>query len=498
MSTVEVPTEAARRGPTPPAWLTVDLLAKVGFALLCVAALVLFFAVKTLPEYDSLYSLIWGRELLSGQELSFEAYRAPTEHPLWVAVGAVLSLFGTVGDRVMVLVNLGALVAMIAGTFRLGRVSFGAAVGFVAALLLATRLNFEFVALRGFLDVPYVACIVWAAALEVQSPRRGGVVWVLLAVAGLLRPEAWLLAGLYVIWCGWTADWGTRLKYVGYALIAPLLWAGVDLAVTGNPASSLTGTSADAEAFGRDIAASEAPSTTLRFLSKLTRAPVLILALIGAVVAWRLVGRRALIPGALFAIGVIVYLGLIVGGFSAIDRYLYVAAVVAMIFAAAAIAGWTLLGGRGGRALAIGWGVAGAIALIVALAYTGDQYTPGYIDRFVQVRYDTRPELEKLLADPAVKRGRECGPISVPNHKLIPELRWILDVGPDDVIARSDPDSASRARRGVAIVITDESVSKNPNFDPFIIKSDSKRIVEAPPGFRQVAATDDFAAFVRC
>ncbi|MCW3024357.1 MAG: hypothetical protein JWR30_3679, partial [Conexibacter sp.] len=31
-------------------------------------------------------------------------------------------------------------------------------------------------------------------------PRRGGIVWVLLACAGLLRPEAWLLIGLYFLW----------------------------------------------------------------------------------------------------------------------------------------------------------------------------------------------------------------------------------------------------------------------------------------------------------
>ena len=39
------------------------------------------------------------------------------------------------------------------------------------------------------------------AALEAERPRRGTVVFALLACAGLMRPEAWLLSGLYWLWC---------------------------------------------------------------------------------------------------------------------------------------------------------------------------------------------------------------------------------------------------------------------------------------------------------
>jgi hypothetical protein len=37
-----------------------------------------------------------------------------------------------------------------------------------------------------------VAFVVWAAVLEARRPRRGTAVLVLLGLAGLLRPEAWL------------------------------------------------------------------------------------------------------------------------------------------------------------------------------------------------------------------------------------------------------------------------------------------------------------------
>jgi hypothetical protein len=38
------------------------------------------------------------------------------------------------------------------------------------------------------------------AALVAEKPRRGGLVSALLAAAGLLRPEAWLLSGTYALW----------------------------------------------------------------------------------------------------------------------------------------------------------------------------------------------------------------------------------------------------------------------------------------------------------
>ena len=68
-----------QRDPQPSAWPRVLL------ALLALATLVGFFLYPTYPNYDSLYSLIWGKEILHGHLPSFEVYRAPTEHPLAIA-----------------------------------------------------------------------------------------------------------------------------------------------------------------------------------------------------------------------------------------------------------------------------------------------------------------------------------------------------------------------------------------------------------------------------
>ena len=74
--------------------LPADTVALWAFVLLAVIAVIGFFVRVTYPNYDSYYSLLWGREILHLHLPSFDAYRAPTEHPLAVAFGAVLSIFG--------------------------------------------------------------------------------------------------------------------------------------------------------------------------------------------------------------------------------------------------------------------------------------------------------------------------------------------------------------------------------------------------------------------
>ena len=166
------------------------------------AGLAIFLAYPTYPAYDTLYSLLWAQELLDGTRPGFDTYRAPTEHPLLLPIGLVLAPFGEVGARMFIALCLAGMIALVAAMYRLGRLAAGTVGGFVAAGLLLTRFNFGLLASKGYLDVPYCAFVAWAMALEAERPRRGGAVWWLLGVAGLLRPEAWLLAGLYGLWLG--------------------------------------------------------------------------------------------------------------------------------------------------------------------------------------------------------------------------------------------------------------------------------------------------------
>ena len=132
--------------------------------------------IPTYPTYDSFYALLWGRDLLHLHLPDFRVYRGPTEHPLAIAFGMVCSIFGQGGARLMVLGSIASFVAVVAGIYRLGRLCFGPVVGLVAALLVLSRFFVENLAAQGYLDISYVALIVWAVVLEVQRPRRGTLV----------------------------------------------------------------------------------------------------------------------------------------------------------------------------------------------------------------------------------------------------------------------------------------------------------------------------------
>src|SRR5437764_6095616 len=198
--------------------------APIGLAVMCVAALIGYFAFPTYPTYASFYALLWGRDLLHFHLPDFRVYRGPTEHPLAIAFGAFCSIFGDGGARLMVLGSIASFVAAVAGLYRLGRLCFGPVVGVIAALLLLSRFFVENLAAQGYLDISYIALIVWAIALEVQRPRRGGAVLVLLALAGLLRPDRWVLSGAYWLWCLPGTSNRTRLLRAAIVASAPLIW----------------------------------------------------------------------------------------------------------------------------------------------------------------------------------------------------------------------------------------------------------------------------------
>jgi hypothetical protein len=449
----------------------------------------------THPSYDPLYSLIWGAELANLERPSFDAYRAPTPHPLTIALGAILSPLGEAAERALLLLNIAAFVGLVAGIYRLGRVVLTPLAGWAAALLLLSRLDYAYFTARGYVDIPYLALVIWAAALAAERGRPTRIVWVLLILAGLLRPEGWPLLALCAVWAGWRAPWSRRLRLAALAAVAPVLWALVDLAVTGNPLWSLTYTAGSAADLGHDVTPAEIPFTVLKFLAQLTKPPIFLAAVVGIVLAAVMVRRRMAVPAALLAAGVATYVGITLLGLSAISRYLAVSALGLLLFAALAFTGWQLLpeGSRGRRAWALG---GGAIALAGAL-FTALTLSPSYVDSQLSLRLDARDQLASVLAAPGVVSALRCGPVSVPNHKAIPDVRWLLDRGPESVLARSDRRTASRTGRGVAIFPAGEILT-DPTYDPFQVRTDPRSIQAVPAGFRPVARTRLWAAYARC
>jgi len=464
---------------------------RLAFAALCLGAVVAFLVYPTYPNYDSYYSLLWGRELLDGQLPVYETYRGPTPHPLTNAIGALLSLFGHGAERLWILLCVGSFVALAAGVYRLAREAFTPLVGLAAALLLITRFDFPFYAARGYLDIGYMALVVWAAVLEARRPRRGTSVLLLLAAAGMLRPEAWVMAGLYWLWVSWRASWADRVRYAALAAIGPLVWAATDFVVTGDPAYSLTYTSNFAEELGRTKSGSDLLPAIWTFLVKLDKFPVLVGGIAGLAAAFVLVPRRIGAPFALLAVGIGTFLLVGLGGFSVIDRYLLVASLMVMGFCAVALAGWTMLAPSRLRTV---WAVAAAGLAVYGVVFSATRVNVTRLDNELSFRGAAHEALHGVLRDPAVRRGMACGPITVPSHKLVPDVRWILDRDEGEVLARSDP-AGRRVSGGVAILVH----GRQALFKHALVEETDDTAINLPPaGYRRVAVSDYYAAYVRC
>ncbi len=442
--------------------------AKLAFALLCVLALIGYFAFPTYPTYDSFYALLWGRDLLHLHLPDFEVYRGPTEHPLAIAFGVLCSLFGQGGARLMVFGSIASFVALVAGVYRLTRLCFGPVVGMFAALLMLSRFFEENLAAQGYLDISYIALLVWAVAFEVEKPRRGTLVFLILAAAGLLRPDAWVLSGVYWLWCAWPAGSATdrisngkRLRYLGLAAIAPLIWVGADAIVTGNPLYSLHSTAGLAQELGRTQGFSSVVTSVWTYSVRIDKLPVVLGGLIGIPIAVWLAPRRVLVPLAVLVLLVFVFVAEGAAGASVIDRYLMGAATVLLLFCAVAIGGWAML--EPGSWLRRAWMVAAAALVLFGAVLAATTLSLSSLRTTLAYHEDFHKGLAVALADPAVKAElRRCPLVSLPDNKLIPDARWILDsTGQRNIVARSQaradadkgaPELESRIRAGSVAV----------------------------------------------
>jgi hypothetical protein len=478
--------------------------AAIALAALCVGALIGFFALPTYPTYDSFYALLWGRDLLHLHLPDLRVYRGPTEHPLAIAFGVLCSIFGQGGARLMVLGSIGSFVAVVAGVYRLGRLCFGPVVGVLAGLLVLSRFFVENLAAQGYLDISYIALIVWAIVLEVERPRRGTPVFLTLAAAGLLRPDAWVLSGVYWLWCCWRAEPRRRLFYLALAAIAPLVWVAMDTVVTGHPFYSLSSTAGLAQELERTQGLSSVVASVWSYGVRIDKLPVIIGGLIGLPLAVWLAPRRVLTPLAALVLLLCVYVAEGAVGASVVDRYMMGAAVVLLLFCAVAIGGWAMLEPRstlrrvwmGGAAALI---VFGAISVVTTLSLSNLRTTLAYHEDFHE-------GLVAALASGRVKAALErCPLLSLPNNKLIPDARWILNtVGQHNIVARSQAraDGAKgahaleeRLRRGsVAVFPLGSAVF----FEAIVDVGDDARDQVPEAGFRRIYTSRYYAVYANC
>ena len=467
-------------------------------ALCALAALGLFLLRPTYPNYDSYYTLLWGEQLASGRLPDYDVLRTPTPHPLATVVAALLSPLGQAADRVLVLLSLASYLALLALLFRFTQLLLGTLVALVAALVLLTRTDLHFFALRAMVDVQFLALVFGAAVLELRRPRRGLPVLVLLLLAGLLRPEAWVLSGVYVLWLFPAVGWRSLVRHGALVALAPGLWFLSDWLVTGNPLYSLTSTREVAGQFQRQRSVPEAVALIPDFIGGSEKVVNVVAGGLGGLLALWLLRARAALPLALGVLGTAVFLAIAAVGLSVIPRYLVIPSLILSLCVGVALSGWTAVPRGRARGLALV-----LAALTVALmawrapSYFKDVQKLNAQTFFVQRQHQ---RLKAILADRRVARLlRDCRPVTVPTHSAIPVIRYQTGLGKEALqasIAQRRP-----PRRGLLLV------GRTFNFEPAAARATIGGSVRSArnwwsnyplSGFSPVAGNDRWRVYANC
>ena len=378
----------------------------VTFAL---AALLFAYAVGAQLGGDEMFHLVWGSDLLHGRTPDLESAVAPTMHPLELLVAVPAAALGRAGDDAMRTLVLLGFVATAVALYRIGTMLFSRAVGVLAAVLFLTRPHLLEMAHHGEPDVVAVAAVAWAAVVALEWPERRTLVLALLAVAGLFRPEAWLLAIAYAAWQLRGEPRREQAKLAALAFAGPVLWALTDLLLTGDPLLSFLRTRDRTVLLARETGLPAALDLLPHHLGFLLGLPILVVGVLGFAAGLRLATRKALPPAAAAIAFGAAFLALGVAGLSLQPRYLVGLSAVICLFAAIGALGWrSLPPGSRGRTV---WQAAGIVGVVVLIAGV-----PWDVRKHDQVRaalLDQSGELDALT------RGSVAG-----GTPALPAVRW--------------------------------------------------------------------------
>jgi 4-amino-4-deoxy-L-arabinose transferase-like glycosyltransferase len=383
-------------------------------------------------NYDAQWAILWARDLWHGFTPEYTADFAPTPHPLATAVSSIALPFGNSAPMAILAITLLAFGALVYLTYRLGAELFSPWVGIVAALVVLTRPAIQRDALIGYQDIPFALLVVGAVLLEARRPRRGVAVLVLLALAGLLRPEAWVLGGLYWLYLWPQATGAQRAGTFALVLAAPAIWAVTDWIIAGDPLHSLHGTAALAEAADRRRSPEDVPYWTAKYFGYALREPMVIGVPLGLAFAWFHARRRAVLPfavvvamTAVFAIGPLF-------GLPLIRRYIETPAVLLTLFYGLAVAGWLSL--PPGRARNR-WMAVGVFAVLLSAIYVPWHATKlESVGRRVAHDGVMYADLQRVGEAKAVRAAfARCAPLTAADHRPIPFIRYWLGGPPGSV-----------------------------------------------------------------
>jgi hypothetical protein len=503
--------KGARNWLTPAAWVA-------GIS----AALLIVFPVG-FPNYDTIYALVWGRELAHGVSPDYGAALPPTPHPLADLLGLVTTPIGDGAITVTMIVAYVSLALCGYLVYRLGTIWFDRWIGIVAAAIVLTRAPFLSNGLRAYVDLPYIALCLGALTIEAKRPRAGWPVLALLALAGLLRPEAWGFSIAYLLYLSLDPNKLKRsegenasleradtqnaglirpvfvrardafspppLTLVVLALAAPLLWILFDAITTGEPLYSLTGTQSTVETLDRKTGPVDLVIYGPRALGEVLQWPGMIGAFGGVILGWAFLRRRSIlgIAAAVLALAGFAFLG--AAGLAIIARYTMLAAAILSIFVAVGLLGWRLL--EPDHPWRRRWQLFAGLVLLMFVIWLPNQWD---LDSTVNTDLTNQARIENDLTD-LVDEGAfdpPCGKIAVPNHRAVPRLAFGLDIKPTEVISASEegiPD------HGYLVKPANQFVVHNFILDP----NDPTRFhLRVPSDYDEVARNESWRVYRRC
>jgi hypothetical protein len=483
--------KGARNWLTPTAWVAA-----------VTAVLLLVFPVG-FPNYDTIYALVWGRELAHFESPDYGAALPPTPHPLTELWGAVTT---PLGDGAIAVTMIGAYVSLgLIGylVYRLGALWFDRWIGAIAAVIVLTRAPFLSNGLRAYIDVPYITLCLAALLIEAKRPRAGWPVLALLTLAGLLRPEAWLFAVVY--WAYLSFDFmpmGRKPPYISgnrpiggvvwlgaLALAGPVLWALFDWVTTGSPTYSWTGTKETVETLERQTGPVDLVLYGPRRLGEVLQWPGMVGAFGGVVLGLAFLRRRSTLGVAAAALALAAFAILACGGLAILPRYTMLAASILAIFVAVALLGWRLL--EPDHPWRRRWQLFAGVVLAMFLIWLPNQWD---LDSRVDTDLTNQARVEGDLSDLVDAGAFEplCGEIAVPNHRAVPRLAFGLDIEPTQVISASEE---GFPERGYYVGPASDFVIHNFILDP---NDPTDFDLDVPPGFRLVTENESWRVYRRC
>ncbi len=486
--------------------------------ILGVTAVLLLVFPRGFPNYDTIYYLLWGREIFDGMSPDYGAPLAPTPHPLYDLLGAVVAPLGDGAITVAIViayVSLGLLAWLV---YKLGAAWFDRAIGGVAAFLVMTSAPVLSNGLRAYVDLPYMVFCLAALLIETKKPKAGWPVLVLLALAGLLRPEAWLFAGFYFLYLALelapskegSRIPGLKLRRGGIdrnlvlmaclAASGPVIWVLFDLITTGDALYSFTGTRETVDTLERQTGPVNVVLYGPRRLGEVLQWPGMVGALAGFVLCLATMRKKAALAAVAAVLALVAFALMGASGLAIIPRYTMLAAAILAIFAAASVLGWRLI--PDDSQWRRPWQVAAVLVVLLYLAWLPNQYDLlQKVDRDLTDQSLVERDLEALVDDGAFhppndlggeRPVEDCLPISVPNHRAVPRLAFWLDIRPSDVVSIAAQDQPDE---GFFLAPARDFTVENFILDP---GEPGRATKEPPPGFELVTGNRSWKLYTSC